>query len=79
MLQSADPAADHAAAAAVAGFQLSRSLGWIFVPLGVAGSLCLTSSGFVLQTRGFKHGSALVVCTAAAAASILAGTLIFRV
>jgi hypothetical protein len=27
----------------------------------------------VLQTRGFKHGSALVVCTTAAAASIVAG------
>jgi hypothetical protein len=62
-----------AAAAAAAGFQLARSLGWLFVPLGVAASLCLTSSGFVLQTRGFKHGSALVVCTTAAAASIVAG------
>jgi hypothetical protein len=61
------------AAAAAAGFQLSKSLGWLFVPLGVAASLCLTSGGFVLQTRGFKHGSALVVCTTAAAASIVAG------
>jgi hypothetical protein len=66
-------AAAAAAAAAAAGFQLSKSLGWLFVPLGVAASLCLTSSGFVLQTRGFKHGSALVVCTTAAAASIVAG------
>jgi hypothetical protein len=62
-----------AAAAAAAGFQLSHSLGWLLVPLGVCCSLLLTSSGFVLQTRGFKHGSALVVCTTAAAASIVAG------
>jgi len=43
------------------------------VPLGIAASLSLTSSGLVLQTQGFKHGSALVVCTTAAAASIVAG------
>jgi hypothetical protein len=57
------------------GFQLSSQLGysWLLVPLGIASSLGLTSSGLVLQTQGFKHGSALVVCTTAAAASIVAG------
>jgi hypothetical protein len=58
-----------------AGFQLSSQLGftWLLVPLGLGASLGLTSSGLVLQTQGFKHGSALVVCTTAAAASIVAG------
>ncbi|KAF8055283.1 PAS2 [Scenedesmus sp. PABB004] len=64
------------AAAARTGFELGRSLSWLLVPVGLAASAGLTSTGFVLQTRGFKHGSALVVCTTAAAASIVAGVLV---
>ncbi|WIA24132.1 hypothetical protein OEZ85_013727 [Tetradesmus obliquus] len=60
----------------LSSFALSVSLGRLAAPLGVACSLGLSSAGFVLQTRGFKHGSALVVCTTAAAASIVAGVLV---
>ena len=35
--------------------------------------MVLTSSGFVLQTQGLKHGSDLVVCTLAAAGAMGAG------
>ena len=55
------------------GFQLSPTLGWWLVPAGIGGSVVLTSSGFVLQTQGLKHGSALVVCTLAAAGAMVSG------
>jgi hypothetical protein len=45
----------------------------VFAPAGLAGSVMLTSSGFVLQTRGFKAGSSIMVCTAAAVASMVSG------
>ena len=35
--------------------------------------MVLTLSGFVLQTQGLKHGSALVVCTLAAEGAMREG------
>lgn len=55
------------------GFQVSPVLGWPAVVGGLAASVGLTSSGFLLQTRGFKVGSMLVVCTLAAAAAMVSG------
>ncbi len=59
--------------AARAGFILARRLSWVWAPVGLAGSVMLTSSGFVLQTRGFKAGNTVVVCTMAAVASMISG------
>ena len=64
------------AAACRTGFQLAPALGWPLVPLGLLASVGLTSCGFVLQTQGFKHGKAVVVCTLAAASSMVSGVLV---
>ncbi|KAI8471221.1 MAG: hypothetical protein J3K34DRAFT_520715 [Monoraphidium minutum] len=64
------------AAACRTGFQLAPSMGWALVPAGLAASVALTSSGFVLQTRGLKHGKAVVVCTLAAASSMVSGVAV---
>ena len=55
-----------------AGFLLGR--GW--VPTGLAGSVALSSSGFVLQTCGLKEGSTVVVCTCAAVSSMVMGVAV---
>jgi hypothetical protein len=44
------------AAACRTGFQLAPSLGWPLVPAGLAASVALTSSGFVLQVRAPTAG-----------------------
>lgn len=41
-----------------AGFLLAQRLGGLWVVVGLAGSIALSSSGFILQTCGFKEGSA---------------------
>ena len=46
---------------------------WVWAPLGIAGSVCLSSSGFVLQTCGLKEGNTVVVCTCAAVTSMVTG------
>lgn len=55
------------------GFLLAQRLSRVFVAVGLGGSIALSSSGFVLQTCGFKEGSAVVVCTLAAVSSMVTG------
>ena len=63
------------APARAAGFLLAPS-GVLWVPLGLAGSVLLSSSGFLLQTCGLKEGSTVVVCTCAAVAAMVSGVLV---
>ncbi|KXZ43693.1 hypothetical protein GPECTOR_83g305 [Gonium pectorale] len=60
---------------ALLGFILAAKLSVLCVPLGLAGSVGLTSSGFLLQTRGLKAGNTVVVCVAAATSSMICGVL----
>ena len=57
------------------GFVAASSTTVLAAPLGLAGSLLLSSLGFVLQTVGLKDGHTLIVCTCAAVASISTGAL----
>ncbi|XP_073129745.1 probable magnesium transporter NIPA9 [Henckelia pumila] len=59
-------------------------MGFVFVeqefsnlmfPICISISICCSASGFVVQTRGLKHGRAIVVSTCAAVASIVTGVL----
>jgi len=59
-----------AAAAARGGGAAARSLP---AAAGLGASLGLTAAGVLAQTRGLKDGSAMVVCTAAAVSSMVAG------
>lgn len=47
----------------------------ILVPVCISISICCSATGFVYQTRGLKHGRAIVVSTCAAVASIVTGVL----
>lgn len=47
----------------------------MLVPVCIAISICCSGTGFVYQTRGLKHGRAIVVSTCAAVASIVTGVL----
>ncbi|KAL4428992.1 hypothetical protein ABPG77_006031 [Micractinium sp. CCAP 211/92] len=58
------------------GFLLAQRLSRLWVAVGLGGSVALSSSGFVLQTCGFKEGSAVVVCTLAAVSSMVTGVLV---
>ncbi|GFH27022.1 probable magnesium transporter, partial [Haematococcus lacustris] len=58
---------------AMLGFILARRVSLVWAPLGLLSSVLLTSSGFMLQTRGLKAGSTVVVCTMAAVASMVTG------
>jgi len=65
------------AAASRTGLVLSRQLGSpVWIPLGIALSVCLTAGGFFLQARGLKDGRAVVVCTYAAISTIATGVLV---
>jgi hypothetical protein len=55
---SVPPASLPGAPCACAGFLLARRLARLWVAVGLGGSVALSSSGFVLQTCGFKEGSA---------------------
>ncbi|GLC45446.1 hypothetical protein PLESTB_000617400 [Pleodorina starrii] len=61
------------AAACRTGFILAAKLSVVWVPLGLAASVGLTSAGFLLQTRGLKAGNTVVVCVAAATSSMICG------
>ncbi|KAJ1442824.1 hypothetical protein SESBI_00705 [Sesbania bispinosa] len=47
----------------------------LLVPICIMISVCCSGTGFYYQTRGLKHGRAIVVSTCAAVASILTGVL----
>ncbi|XP_027940544.1 probable magnesium transporter NIPA9 isoform X1 [Vigna unguiculata] len=47
----------------------------LLAPLCILISVCCSGTGFYYQTRGLKHGRAIVVSTCAAVASILTGVL----
>ena len=63
-----------------AGFLLAAAAegsgGALFGVLGVAASMILSTYGILWQTRGLRDGHSMVVCTAAAAATIVAATII---
>ncbi|KAG2492568.1 hypothetical protein HYH03_009230 [Edaphochlamys debaryana] len=61
------------AAACRTGFILAARLSVLWVPLGLGASVALTSTGFLLQTRGLKAGNTVVVCVAAATSSMITG------
>ncbi|XP_031102210.1 probable magnesium transporter NIPA9 [Ipomoea triloba] len=54
---------------------LEQGFSKLLVPLCISISICCSASGFVYQTRGLKHGRAIVVSTCAAVASIVTGVL----
>ncbi|KAL5559461.1 hypothetical protein UlMin_035672 [Ulmus minor] len=47
----------------------------MLVPICISISICCSGTGFYYQTRGLKHGRAIVVSTCAAVASIVTGVL----
>ncbi|PKA57254.1 hypothetical protein AXF42_Ash002558 [Apostasia shenzhenica] len=47
----------------------------MLVPLCISISVCCSAVGFICQTRGLKHGRAIVVSTCAAVSSIVTGVL----
>ncbi|XP_043721529.1 probable magnesium transporter NIPA9 [Telopea speciosissima] len=54
---------------------LEQGFSKMLVPLCLSISICCSGTGFVFQTRGLKHGRAIVVSTCAAVASIVTGVL----
>uniref|UniRef100_A0A166ERS1 Probable magnesium transporter n=1 Tax=Daucus carota subsp. sativus TaxID=79200 RepID=A0A166ERS1_DAUCS len=54
---------------------LEQGFSRLLVPVCVSISICCSGTGFVYQTRGLKHGRAIVVSTCAAVASIVTGVL----
>ncbi|KAK6912835.1 hypothetical protein RJ641_022436 [Dillenia turbinata] len=47
----------------------------MLIPICISIGMCCSGSGFYYQTRGLKHGRAIVVSTCAAVASIVTGVL----
>ncbi|KAI3910099.1 hypothetical protein MKW98_014484 [Papaver atlanticum] len=54
---------------------LEQGFSQMLVPVCLLISICCSGTGFVYQTRGLKHGRAIVVSTCAAVASIVTGVL----
>ncbi|GER35404.1 hypothetical protein STAS_11677, partial [Striga asiatica] len=54
---------------------LEQGFSKLLLPICISISICCSGSGFVYQTRGLKHGRAIVVSTCAAVASIVTGVL----
>ncbi|XP_077210567.1 magnesium transporter, putative (DUF803) isoform X2 [Tasmannia lanceolata] len=54
---------------------LDQGFSKMFFPVCMSISICCSGTGFVYQTRGLKHGRAIVVSTCAAVASIVTGVL----
>ncbi|XP_010262042.1 PREDICTED: probable magnesium transporter NIPA9 [Nelumbo nucifera] len=54
---------------------LEQGFSKMLVPVCILVSICCSGTGFVYQTRGLKHGRAIVVSTCAAMASIVTGVL----
>ncbi|KAL6985547.1 hypothetical protein U1Q18_018923 [Sarracenia purpurea var. burkii] len=54
---------------------LEQGFSWLVVPTCISISMCCSGTGFFYQTRGLKHGRAIVVSTCAAVSSIVTGVL----
>lgn len=54
---------------------LEQGFSMMLLPISIAISVCCSGTGFFYQTRGLKHGRAIVVSTCAAVASIVTGVL----
>ncbi|KAL0330688.1 UNVERIFIED_CONTAM: putative magnesium transporter NIPA9 [Sesamum angustifolium] len=54
---------------------LEQGFSKLLLPICIAISISCSASGFVYQTRGLKHGRAIVVSTCGAVASIVTGVL----
>lgn len=54
---------------------LEQGFSKLLLPICIFLSICCSASGFVYQTRGLKHGRAIVVSTCASVASIVTGVL----
>ncbi|EEF46092.1 conserved hypothetical protein [Ricinus communis] len=54
---------------------LEQGFSRMLVPICISISICSSATGFYYQTRGLKHGRAIVVSTCAAVASIVTGVL----
>ncbi|XP_027330786.1 probable magnesium transporter NIPA9 isoform X2 [Abrus precatorius] len=54
---------------------LEQDFPQLLVPMCIMISVCCSGTGFYYQTRGLKHGRAIVVSTCAAVASILTGVV----
>lgn len=54
---------------------LEQGFSPLLVPVCIAISISCSGTGFFYQTRGLKHGRAIVVSTCAAVASIVSGVL----
>ncbi|XP_057855750.1 probable magnesium transporter NIPA9 isoform X2 [Cryptomeria japonica] len=66
-----------AAAISRMGFLLSeQGFSKMSIPVGIAISICCSGSGFFYQTKGLKHGRAIVVSTCAAVSSIVTGVVV---
>ncbi|KAL2471971.1 putative magnesium transporter NIPA9 [Abeliophyllum distichum] len=54
---------------------LEQGFSKLLLPICILISISCSGSGFVYQTRGLKHGRAIIVSTCAAVASIVTGVL----
>ncbi|KDP34076.1 hypothetical protein JCGZ_07647 [Jatropha curcas] len=54
---------------------LEQGFSRMVIPVCISISICCSATGFYYQTRGLKHGRAIVVSTCAAVASIVTGVL----
>ena len=63
------------AASCKTGITMVARVGWLAFPLGLAGSVLMSSLGFMLQTLGLKDGNTVIVCTCAAVSSMATGNL----
>ena len=61
------------AASCKTGIMLVGRVGWLAFPVGLAGSILMSSLGFMLQTLGLKDGNTVIVCTCAAVSSMGTG------
>ncbi|CAB87669.1 putative protein [Arabidopsis thaliana] len=69
---------DHRMASVVSkmGFVfVEQGFSTMFIPMCISISICCSGTGFFYQTRGLKHGRAIVVSTCAAVASIVTGVV----
>jgi hypothetical protein len=49
---------------------------WTWIPFGLAASVALSATGFILQTQGLQSGATVVVCTCVAVTSMVTGVVV---